>query len=355
MTEPRPQSEHGELRWHRLYLSAPIAPARSAAVLRSWAANNRGRRIVLECRASGGKVRYLLGTKAPAVDEVIGVLNSLIGGTITIEGAERHPIQTAGRVKASTRHRAINTEPHRFELASRSLLGALTRAGEDEELVIQIVLGPPRVPLAVPNQSPSSLVSPWYQVAWRGNGGVVDPEKRAALRAKVSDHGFACSVRLGVHAATPERRRALLLGLMAAIRTGETSGLQLRLAPDAPRNLDTAGMPNWHWPLRLNVSELTTLTGWPLEADDLPGATGVAPQATRSGTGPGAVRPAHRGCNRTRTRPGVVPLREGRTPPHARCRTDGRRQVRSTGQPDHPRHGRWPRRRPHRAERRPRR
>jgi hypothetical protein len=60
---------------------------------------------------------------------------------------------------------------------------------------------------------PSSIVMPWYQVVRRGNGGVVDGEKRAALRDKVGDHGFAAAPRIGALAASPERRRSGPLAL----------------------------------------------------------------------------------------------------------------------------------------------
>jgi hypothetical protein len=256
-----------------------VPSERATAVLRTWAADQRARRIVLEARASGGQVRYLIGAKPAALDAVLGVLNGVLGGvTITATGIDRPGIITARRMMASTRHRAlVTTEPH-TQMATRALLGALTQARAGEEIVAQIVFGPPRVPLAIPNNSPSSVVSPWYVVALHGDGQKVDPEKRAALRDKTVDHGYACVVRIGVHAATPARRQALLLGVFAAMRTRESAGLRMTLRRDRARSLERAEMSGWRWPLRLNVRELTALTGWPLDADDLPGQPPAHPK-----------------------------------------------------------------------------
>lgn len=143
--------------------------------------------------------------------------------------------------------------------------------------MLQVVLGPRRVPLAIPTHSPSSIVMPWYQVAWQGNGGQVDSEKRSALRNKVSDHGFACTLRIGVTAGSVSRRRALVLGLLAAIRTSEAAGVTLRLSRERESRLNDARSP-LRWPLRLNVQELLALTAWPLGNDDLPGQPAAHPK-----------------------------------------------------------------------------
>jgi Type IV secretion-system coupling protein DNA-binding domain len=110
-----------------------------------------------------------------------------------------------------------------------------------------------------------------------GNRGTVDGEKRAALRAKVSDHGFAGAIRLGVKAASPERRRELLLNLCSALRLSEAPGVQLRLGYDSARKLDVAMTP-WRWPLRLNASEVLAMSAWPVGEESLPGQPALHPK-----------------------------------------------------------------------------
>jgi hypothetical protein len=262
--------------WRQVHWRRPVDPVRAAGVLRGWAADPNSPRLVMEARAHISGVVYLAGAPQSVIGEVEATLLQMLPGTtLTTPAKERLSVTSAARVKASTRHRALRSDD--LESSVRAILGALTRVREGEHLVVQLVLGPRRIPLAVPTQSPSSIVAPWWHVALHGNGGVVDSEKRSALRNKVSDHGFACSVRLGVTAPTRQRRRALLLGVLAAIRTSETPGVQLRVVADSKVRFNRGAAPMW-WPLRLNVNEALSLTGWPVGEDDLPGQPAAHPR-----------------------------------------------------------------------------
>ncbi|MBV9821451.1 MAG: type IV secretory system conjugative DNA transfer family protein, partial [Actinobacteria bacterium] len=260
----------------QVHLGRPVEPERGRSVLRQWAADARNPQLVLEAVAEAGEISYHLATIGPALGSVTAVLtHTLPGTTLTKPTAERPPVQLAMKLKATSRHRPLRTDDP--ETTVRAILSALAQTGRGERLVLQLLLGPRRVPLAVPTQSPSSIIAPWYQVAWHGKGGTVDSEKRAALREKVSDHGFACAVRIGVTANSVGRRRALVLGLLAAIRTSEAPGILLKLRPEQERRLNSAVRPLL-WPLRLNVNELLALTAWPLGSDDLPGLPATHPR-----------------------------------------------------------------------------
>jgi hypothetical protein len=270
------------------------------SVLRQWAADGRSPQVALEAVADAGDVSYRLGTLRPALPSVRAVLaHTLPGTTLTDPAAERQPVQLALKLKASTRHRALRSDSP--ETTIRAILSTLAQTQRGERLVLQLLLGPRRVPLAIPTHSPSAIVAPWPQVAWHGNGGQVDSEKRSALRDKVSDHGFACTLRIGVSARSVGRRRALVLGLLAAIRTSEAAGVTLQLRPEQEKRLNNAGRPLW-WPLRLNVNELLALTAWPLGSDDLPGLPAAHPK-------PLAPAPGTTGAQRViarATAPGVA-------------------------------------------------
>lgn len=266
-----------QLVWRQLHWPRPLEAAGAVAVMRAWAADQRSPVIVLEARASAGGIRYLLGCSPSALTSVERRLTTAIPALqLTDPAIERAAVTAAGRLKLSTRHRALRTDNP--ETAIRQVLGALTQVRKGELLVLQLVLGPRRIPLAVLNQSPSSIVMPWYQVVWRGNGGVVDGEKRAALRDKVGDHGFAATLRIGALAATPERRRSLILSLFSTIRISEAPGLQARLIPGEPHRLNAGAPPAWRWPLRLNATEAVALTGWPLGDQELPGQPPLHPK-----------------------------------------------------------------------------
>ncbi|HEX8080083.1 MAG TPA: hypothetical protein VF557_07735 [Jatrophihabitans sp.] len=262
--------------WRQAHWPRPLDAAGAVAVPRAWAADQRSPQIVLEARADERGVQYLLGAPAAAVASVERRLTAAVpGAALTEPSSERQAVTAAGRLKLSTRHRALRTDLP--DVATRQVLSALTAVNKGELLVLQLVLGPRRIPLAVPNQSPSSIVMPWYQVAWRGNGGTVDGEKRAALRDKVGEHGFAATLRLGALAADAARRRNLILSLYAALRVSEAPGLQTKLVREQPEQLNRAARP-WRWPIRINVSETLALTGWPFGDDDLPGQPPLHPK-----------------------------------------------------------------------------
>ncbi|TFV62036.1 type IV secretory system conjugative DNA transfer family protein [Geodermatophilus sp. DF01-2] len=263
------------LTWRLLVWHRPLTPDMALGVLRRWATDQRSPKLVLEARAEGTSVRYLIGAKTSDFDDVTAVLTESTSGALLLPARERKPVQTAARLWATTRHRAIGRgDP---EPVIRAALGALTSVHAGEQLVVQIILGPRRVPLSVATRSSSSTVAPWYEALWRGRDGTLDSEKRTALREKLSDHGFACTVRLGASAQTPGGRRRLLLGLLAAMRISEAPGIRLQLRLEPPTRLNLVRTP-WIWPLRLNVREVLALTAWPLGSDDLPGQPPAHPR-----------------------------------------------------------------------------
>jgi hypothetical protein len=260
--------------WRELHWQRPIEAEAVLGCLRHWAADQRSPRLVLEARATGGAVTYWLAMPEAAHSHVAAPLRQL-GATLVPPKVQRPPVTVAGSLRASTRHRPLRLGDS--VAVVKALLTALTEGRRDEHLVLQLVLGPRRIPLAVPNHSPSSVVAPWWSALWHGNGGLIDGEKRSALRTKVADHGFACAIRLGVAAGTPERRRSLLLGLLSAVRTSEAAGVRLKLRREPAHRLNGAKLP-WHWSLRLGVPELVPLTVWPLGEDELPGVPALHPK-----------------------------------------------------------------------------
>lgn len=270
--------------WRQIHWQRPVDPARCLDLLRRLATDPHGALLVLEARSTVNGVSYLLGTRPAQLPEVAAGLKSLVPGTIlTTIAASRGAASGARQLRASTRHRALRTTDPTS--SARLILGALSAVADDESLVLQVVLGPRRIPLSVPNASPSSRVAPWWYPLWHGNSGAIDGEKRAALRDKVSQHGFACAVRVGVGATTPVRRRSLLQGVLAALRTTESAGLQLRHTSLAPTHISDVRPPRFGllgWPLRLNIAEVLAMTAWPVSKNeqdsDLPGQPSLHPK-----------------------------------------------------------------------------
>jgi Type IV secretory system Conjugative DNA transfer len=262
--------------WRQVSLQRPVEPVRALVIMRHLAADERSPQLVFETRSTSGGIHNLIGGKPVVVQQVSRLIEHLLPGTtvIPVKRPTAGDITAAG-LRASTRHRSLRVDEPL--LAVRSLAAALAQVRDDEQLIVQLVLGPRRIPLSVGTNSPSSVVAPWWNVAWYGNGKTIDSEKRAALRTKIGDHGFACAIRIGVVASTAKRRSALLLNLLAALRTSESAGLRLKLVNERSSHLRLATTP-WRWPLRLNVQELLGLLGWPLGNEDLPGYATVHPK-----------------------------------------------------------------------------
>src|SRR5579859_2938435 len=196
----------GTLVWRLLHWPLPLDADKALAVLRAFAVDQHSPRLILETRATTSHVAYLLGGTLPGLLSAQHKLRVAIPELRSSELThERTPVILARRLRLSTFHRPLHAD--KPEQVVRHVLGALSQVRDDELLVLQLMLGPRRIPLAVPNNSPSSTVMPWWQILLLGNGGQVDGEKRAALREKVSDHGCAATIRLGVHAASAVRRR----------------------------------------------------------------------------------------------------------------------------------------------------
>jgi hypothetical protein len=112
-------------------------------------------------------------------------------------------------------------------------------------------------------------VAEWWRPLISGNT-PVDSEQRRALEAKRGDHAFACVGRVGITAATPARTRALAVAMLAALRTAEAPGVQIKLVKESSHRLNEAVSP-WLWPYSLNLLEILGLLGWPLGEKSLPG------------------------------------------------------------------------------------
>ena len=266
-----------DLVWRQLHWPGKLDPQRVVACLRAWAADGRSPRLVLEARATREGVRYLLATPSAALPSIGTPLRTGLGARLLPSGVERRPVVTAGRLSASTRHRPLRADD--AEAVVRAMLGALVRVTATNSWCCRSCSARGACRWPSRTQSPSSVVAPWWQVAWHGNGGQVDSEKRAALRTKVG------RPRLRLHRPARRHRRngraaaaALLLGLLAAIRTSEAAGVQLRLVPEQRRSGSNAarrpgagrcGSASTNWP---------ALTAWPLGSDDLPGQPAAHPK-----------------------------------------------------------------------------
>jgi len=156
-----------------------------------------------------------------------------------------------------------------------AILSALAGARLGETFRLQWVLGPRLRAVAIPNHfidfkqtsSATRLLSAPFQPP-----GLIDPEQRAALRAKQSVAGWRATGRVGVTARDTPRARQLLHEILAALRVSETPGLKLEARPLAASAINQQRVP-WWWRAVVNEEEIVGLVGWPLSDQAVPGVS----------------------------------------------------------------------------------
>jgi len=187
------------------------------------------------------------------------------------------------------------------------MLIALAHARRGERLSIQWILGRTLAPMAVPNHLEGLGHESWLGtllLAPFGPPPPLDAEARNALRAKQAEPCWRAALRVAVKAKSTARARQLIRQVVGALGSAEAPGVSFRVRPTNPARVIRADVPRWHLPLRLNTSELATISAWPVgKTTELPvnmiGSRLVAPSAAvaRQGrvigqaTFPGRERP----------------------------------------------------------------
>ena len=270
--------------WQQLFWLHNPTRAAAHGLLRFWAAQRHAPQLILEARANVTGVEYWIGSQLRHAQAVRRAVEQLLPGVIVTNAdpTDREQLTVARRLRLTTTARPL--EPADPETASRSILHALTTVGKGERLTLQIVLGPRHQPQLAPREPKRNDQTALSKML---HGVLSDsrPDAHQALTRKLGQHGFAATIRLGVHAATTERRRTLLLGVAAAIATVEAPGVHLRLQSEKVQRLN---QPRAHWSAftpsqPLTVPEVAYLSGWPISDSDepLPGQPPRHPRPVR--------------------------------------------------------------------------
>lgn len=285
MTESRDATvSAGSLVWQQLFWPQPLTEATAFGLLRHWAAQSHAPQLILEARADVTGVEYLIGSQLRHKAAVRRAVEQLVEGSIVTSSdtADREHVATARRIQLSTNARQL--EPADAVASHRSILHALTAVGKGERLTLQLVLGPrhnPKAPPPEPKRDNQAVVSKLLH----GVATDTRPGARQALAHKLGQHAITAAVRLGVQAATAERRKTLLLGLAAAIGTTESPDVRITLRGEKADRVNT---PRASWSMftpsqSLTVTEIARLSGWPIADHDehFPGQPPLHPRPVR--------------------------------------------------------------------------
>lgn len=276
-------ARRGDLVFSGLHLPRPLEVATVVRFLARLAADRSAPRVVLETRTDEEGTRHLLGCRATDVHPLRRMLTDLIPGSVlttaTQEQAEpRAAAEVAARLRIHPPGLPLLSDT--AEVTTRAVLSTMaTPIRSGERLVLQVVLGPRRPPRIVPANAPDPRTS-LVQLLIRGDR-PANAEIRNRMKERLSQSGFAATIRIGAASPDPDRRRRFIVSLLGALATAQAPGVHIDLARENPRALNKAWLP-WRWPVQLAVGELVGLLGWPLGDGDLPGLPPAHPRRLRA-------------------------------------------------------------------------
>ena len=257
------------LAWHQLRFALPLAQDTAVGLVERLLADSSLGRVVLELRAAGGQATWALGSQAG--ERLVSVVRELVPGCRVSAGFSRRAVDQA--VVVSARPVGAGLVVERLSAVVRAVLAALASTAEDEELVVQLQLGRRFSPQALGRVEPQG----WLELLGLLPIPSLSGERGRRMRAQVGRHRAAASLRLGVRAASPLRRRVLLQGLLGALRLVEGPGVRLRARTENPAKLDSVRRP-WRAGLELGAGEIVGMVGWPVGEGALPATPSAHPR-----------------------------------------------------------------------------
>lgn len=225
--------------------------------------------IVMETRATTTGLRWLLAARPTRIDAVLAVLSAHL--PVRPHTPRRIRRRADHAVEVRVTGTGVSLDPARVNAATRGLYGALSRLADDEEVVLQLLLGRRHTPPVRPRAG----LHAWLALL------AAPPRKpltaSAASRHREGQHGFSMSVRIGFTGMHAARARQLAGDFIGALRVLESSTARIRATVGSSEHLNDAALP-WRWPLVLTSGEVLGLTGWPVGEPPLPLLGGVHPR-----------------------------------------------------------------------------
>lgn len=282
----------------RLYVPRPLDAANVGVLMLRLAGTDVPRPVAFELHASSDGITAVLGCAATATQRLKRLVTGVVPGS-RFGAATRPDVAAVGRVVARPTGLPLALPDAEEQVAA--LYNALAARREAEVVAVQLILG--RV------HHPTTLRSPAMDPLQPAPSRLLMGLRPAPVetRRRLSEHSsqvrFDTTMRIGVSADTPKRRRALMWEVFGTLQPLESPGVRLTLVRDTPARWAQA-MPGPGGKLQLTPTDLVPLLGWPLGDRDYPGVPGAHPRqlavpeiVSRTdavfavGTAPGPVRP----------------------------------------------------------------
>jgi len=262
-----------EMAWLRFEWQRPFEFDAITDLLSHLAANIPQTPMVFEARGSQGRVKYYFGADRSHIRILANAMRAHGDIRFTdVPYEERKPVNAARQLKISKPILSLNTEVS--EAVIRAGLAALLQPIDNEQSVIQIVLGQPYSPRPAYGEFRDPHAS-WLRMAL-GEVASASTESVRSANTKTACHSFAACIRLGA-TGTRMRGEGHMLSLVSALKTLRSAGVAIHAVKEDTDKLNYANIP-WHFPLKLSVKELANFLLLPAGDMELPGAMGLHPK-----------------------------------------------------------------------------
>lgn len=266
-----------KLAWREVIWPQPLDPGHVRGLLKRWSADTDRSPIVVEIRATNGRIRYLFGTRSSAVRTVADLVEELLPGTV-LTALSMPRAQTRSNARVQIVSQALSLDTADPLPATRLILQALSGAKNDgEHTVLQLILGPGIPPRFMNAAEPDPSTS-WLDLLFRGER-PASTQVRSSLQGKKGQPGFRTILRLGVTAPTKPGTAALMSALASSLQTVQGAGTKLRFVPES-NTIDRTVLPG-RWTTHLSLDDVLALCCFPLGEESLPGLPSGHPKALR--------------------------------------------------------------------------
>ena len=261
-----------DLVWRQIIWPNPFSADDATELVRRLAADAFRGLVTFEAIGQEGSVSHFYATTPDHIRALTQTIE-MVNGTVTIDSDARTEVDS--NVRLTLAGATVPLLDRRPRETNRQLLAALAAASfRDEQVVLRVTLGARVHPRLAPPK-PADPSQSWPSLLLEG----VRPasgEVANRVRAKAQEVGMLATITTGVEAKSEGRRRTILSGVLAALRTAESAGTRMNFA----RVTGKTNVASSRGRIALTASEAASLLAWPLSVDDadLPGMPPAHPR-----------------------------------------------------------------------------